>query len=71
MGSTPLDEIIGDIKHHRVVQKLSQLEIAKRMGNNVTFVQALETRTGVDRRWGTVIRYAEAVGVELEVDVIR
>lgn len=69
--STQLSEILELIKHHRQVQDISQKEVAKRMGCNVSFVQALEYKPDVDRRWGTILKYAEAVGVSLEVEVIR
>jgi len=66
-----LDEIIKTIRHHRQVQKISLREVAERMGVSRTFVQAIEYRTGVDRRWGTILAYAEAVGCKLDVEVSR
>lgn len=69
--TTPLSEIIETIKHYRVVNNIPQTEIAKRMQCNVSFVQALEYKANVDRRWGTIVKYADAVGVKLEVEVIK
>ena len=64
-------QIIDQIRYNRISQGLSQKEVAKRMGVNVSFIQAIEYRTNVDRRWGTILAYAEAVGCKLEVEVIR
>lgn len=69
--TTPLQTIIETIRHHRIVQDLTQADIAKRMQCNISFVQAIEYKPGVDRRWGTIVKYADAVGVKLEVEVIR
>ena len=64
-----LADIILEIRARRMSQELSQAEVAKRMGCTVGFVQAIEYRDKVDRRWGTILAYAEAVGVELHVEV--
>lgn len=66
-----LDEIIDVIQHHRRVQKLSAQKVADRMGVSRSFVQSIEYNRGVDRRWGTIIAYAEAVGCKLDVEVSR
>lgn len=66
-----LDEIIDTIQHHRKVQKLNTATVAERMGVSRTFVQAIEYKRGVDRRWGTIIAYAKAVGCSLDVEVSR
>lgn len=68
---TPLQEVIDTIKHYRVVNNITQVEIAERMKCNVSFVQALEYKRNIDRRWSTIVKYAEAVGVDLEVEVIK
>ena len=64
-----LEDIILEIRARRMSQELTQAEIAKRMGCTVGFVQAIEYRHKVDRRWSTVLAYAEAVGVKLHVEV--
>lgn len=64
-----LDEVIAAIRSERMDKGIKQAEIARRMGCSVTFVQSIEYKRGVDRRWGTVLAYAEAVGVTLEVTV--
>jgi transcriptional regulator with XRE-family HTH domain len=71
MNSTSQQEIISTIRQHRINQDLTQADIAKRMGTNVSYIQAIEYRSAVDRRWGTLLKYAEAVGCVLEVEVIR
>lgn len=64
-----LDEVIAAIRSERMDRGIKQAEIARRMGCSVTFVQSIEYKHDVDRRWGTVLAYAEAVGVTLEVTV--
>jgi len=64
-----LDEVIAAIRSERLDKGIKQAEIAQRMGCSVTFVQAIEYRHNVDRRWGTVLAYAEAVGVNINVTV--
>lgn len=64
-----LDEVMAAIRAERLERGIKQTEIARRMGCSVTFVQALEYRHDVDRRWSTVLAYAEAVGVTINVTV--
>lgn len=64
-----LSDIILEIRARRITKKITQAETAKRMGCTVAFVQAIEYKTDVDRRWGTILAYADAVGVRLEVGV--
>lgn len=64
-----LDQIIARIRAIRLERGIKQSEVAERMGVSSSYVQAIEYRKGVDRRWGTVMAYAEAVGVPIHVTV--
>ena len=64
-----LDEVIAAIRSERMERGIKQAEIARRMGCSVTFVQSIEYKHDVDRRWGTVLAYAEAVGTPINVTV--
>lgn len=64
-------QIIDQIRYNRISQGLTQKQVALKMGVNPSFIQAIEYRPDVDRRWGTILAYAEAVGCKVEVEVIR
>lgn len=64
-----LDQIIARIRAERLERGIKQATIAERMGVSPSFVQAIEYRHGVDRRWSTVMAYAEAVGVPIHITV--
>lgn len=64
-----LDQIIAKIRAERLERGIKQSVIAKRMGCSVSFVGSIEYRTGVDRRWNTIMAYAEAVGVPIHITV--
>lgn len=63
------DELIAQIRAVRLEQGIKQSVIAERMGVSNSYVQAIEYRKGVDRRWGTLMAYAEAVGVQVNVTI--
>lgn len=64
-----LDDVIAQIRSERIARGLKQTIIAERMGCSASFVQAVEYRRHVDRRWNTVMAYAEAVGVTIHITV--
>lgn len=64
-----LDQIIAQIRAERLARGLKIATIAERMGVSPSYVQAIEYRKGVDRRWSTVMAYAEAVGVPIHITV--
>lgn len=63
------DELIAQIRAVRLEQGIKQSTIAERMGVSASYVQAIEYRKGIDRRWGTLMAYAEAVGVQVNVTI--
>ena len=63
------DELIAQIRAVRLEQGIKQSTIAERMGVSSSYVQAIEYRKGIDRRWGTLMAYAEAVGVQVNVTI--
>jgi len=63
------DEVIAQIRAERVSRGIKQAVVAERMGVSASYVQAIEYRKGVDRRWNTVMAYAEAVGVIIHITV--
>lgn len=63
------DELIAQIRAVRLEQGIKQSVIAERMGVSNSYVQAIEYRKGIDRRWGTIMAYAEAVGVQVNVTI--
>lgn len=65
-----LDQIIARIRAERLSRGIKQATIAERMGCSSSYVQAIEYRRDVDRRWSTVMAYAEAVGVQVHVEII-
>lgn len=64
-----VDTVLAQIRAERLARDIKQTEIARRMGVSHSFVQALEYKRGVDRRWSTVMAYAEAVGVTITITV--
>ena len=64
-----LDQIIAQVRAERLSRGIKQSVIAERMGVSSSFVQAIEYRHNVDRRWNTVMAYAEAVGVPIHIIV--
>lgn len=63
------DELIAQIRAVRLEKGIKQSTIAERMGVSASYVQAIEYRKGIDRRWGTLMAYAEAVGVQVNITV--
>lgn len=53
----------------RKANRLSQQQVADRMGTAQSAVSELENGTGGETRVSTLARYAEAVGAELKVTV--
>lgn len=52
----------------RTAQGLTQKELASRMGvRNVSFIQKIEYNKDRDIKLSTIERYAEALGVRLEI----
>lgn len=52
----------------RTAQGLTQKELASRMGvRNVSFIQKIEYNKDRDIKLSTIERYAEALGVKLEI----
>jgi transcriptional regulator with XRE-family HTH domain len=58
--------ILGRCIAHRKAQNLSQAEIARRMMTTPNHITKLERGTS-DVRLSTFIRYANAVGLDIEV----
>ena len=59
-------ELIEELVRARVESELSQTEIAARMGTSQSAVARLEAGS-TDVRLSTLLRYAEAIGMELDV----
>jgi len=55
-----------EMKERRVDRGLSQTEVAARMGTSQSAVARLEAGS-TDVRLSTLLRYAEAIGLELDV----
>lgn len=64
-----VDTVLAQIRAERLSRGIKQATVAERMGVSPSFVQALEYRRGVDRRWSTIMAYAEAVGVQVHITV--
>lgn len=62
-------DVITQVRAIRMERGITQAEVAARMGRSTSFVQSIEYRALTDRRWGTVLDYADAVGVEISVTV--
>lgn len=64
-----VDEVLAKIRAERLERGIKQSVVAERMGVSQSFIQALEYRRNVDRRWGTIMAYAAAVGVPITITV--
>lgn len=61
-----MTEIVTQLRVHREARGMSQSAVARRMGTSQPAVARMEN-AGADPRLGTLQRYAEAVGVDVEV----
>ena len=63
-------QLIGLLIEERKRQGLTQQAVADRMGvRNATFIQKIEYNRERDIKVSTVERYAEALGVKLEISI--
>ena len=64
------ERLIEDLIAERHRQGLTQKALAVRMGvRNVSFIQKIEYNKDRDIKLSTIERYAEALGVSLEITV--
>ena len=62
--------LLEDLVKERQRQGLTQKDMAGRMGvRNVSFIQKIEYNKGRDIKVSTIERYAEALGVKLEISI--
>lgn len=62
------ERIVKELRQERESRQLTQQDVAKRMGKHVSAVQDFEYHTR-EPRLSTIERYAEALGVSVEVKV--
>lgn len=60
------DQLAHALTEERKRLGVTQQTVADRMGKHISFVQAIEYHPTVNRKLGTYIAYAEALGVKLE-----
>lgn len=60
--------VILSLKALRVERGLSQVEVADAMGTQQSAVSDIESMQNSDVNLGTLMRYARAVGVRLEIE---
>lgn len=61
--------LIAGLRRRRAELGLTQREVARRMGRDPAVVSNLE-RMGADPRWSSIRRYASALGVVIEYDLV-
>lgn len=61
-------DLIDSLVQSRIDTNFTQKQLAKRMGTTQSAVSDLEN-AGVDARFSTIMRYAQAVGCEIHISV--
>lgn len=61
-------EVLSELARHRKAAGLTRTAVASRMGTSEAAVARLESGS-TDPRWSSVQRFAEAIGVELDITV--
>ena len=59
--------LINDLITARKKAKLTQSEVATKMGVHLTMVQRIENKKTDERTLGTLDKYAEAVGADIQL----
>ena len=59
--------LINDLITARKKAKLTQSEVATKMGVHLTMVQRIENKKTDERTLGTLYKYAEAVGADIQL----
>jgi transcriptional regulator with XRE-family HTH domain len=64
-------QLVDLLVEERKRQGLSQVDVATRMGAATSWVQAIEYNRQAGRQVSAFQRYADALGVDLEVSIAR
>lgn len=64
-------QLVDLLVEERKRQGLSQVEVATRMGAATSWIQAIEYNQQAGRQISAFQRYADALGVDLEVSIVR
>lgn len=63
-------KLLNLLVEERKRQELTQKDMAHRMGvRNTSYIQKIEYNKGRDIKLSTIERYAEALGVKLEISI--
>jgi transcriptional regulator with XRE-family HTH domain len=71
MGILIAQQIVDQLVAERQRQGLSQAEVARRMGASVSWIQHIEYNKQPGRQVSAFQRYADALNVDVTVEVVR